>query len=117
MKIVHHPTVRILVIMACAFVSFGLIRSLWDTWRRGDQVAQRRAVLKQEQEKNTMLAKQLEEATSSAFVEREARNKLGLAKDGETIVLMGAPASGDIQPQNVSQAPLSRWRLWWKLFF
>ena len=117
MNIVRNPTVRLLIVLTCALISFGLIRSLWDTWRRGDQVGQRRAVLKKEQEKHSQLSKRLEEATSAAFVEQEARNKLGLTKDGETIILLGTPVPGDAQPQNTTQAPLSRWQLWWRLFF
>jgi hypothetical protein len=80
-------------------------------------VGQRREVLKQEQEKHSQLSKRLEEATSAAFVEREARNKLGLTKEGETIILMGTPIPGDTEAQNAVQTPLSRWRLWWRLFF
>jgi len=117
MNIIRHPTARFLVVGLCVLVSFGLIRSLWDTWRRGDQVAQRREVLKKEQDKNSKLTKQLEVATSAAFIEREARNKLGLAKEGETIVLMGTPIPEDTQPQSTVRTPLSRWQLWWRLFF
>ena len=117
MNNIKHPTLRLIVIAICAFVSLGFIRSLWETWRGGDQVSQRQAVLNQEQEKHNQLVRQLEEATSSAFIEREARNKLGLVKDGETIILMTTPAAGGDQTQNTQQPSLSRWQQWWKLFF
>jgi len=117
MNIAKHSTLRLIVIVICAFVSLGFIRSLWDTWRSGDQVSERQLVLKQEREKHDQLVSQLEEATSSAFIEREARNKLGFVKDGETIILMGTPATGDDQTQNLTQPTLSRWQQWWKLFF
>ena len=117
MKVVRLPVVRFVVIIVCAFVSFGLIRSLLDNWRKGDQVSVRRAVLSQEQDKNRRLQNKLKEATSASFIEQEARDKLGLAKPGETIILMGTPAPGGDLPQNPGEAPLSRWQRWWKLFF
>jgi cell division protein FtsB len=117
MNNMKHPTLRLIVIAICAFVSLGFIRSLWDTWRGGDQISERRVVLNQEQKQHDQLIRQLEEATSSAFIEREARNKLGLVKDGETIILMTTPAVGEDQAQNTQQPSLSRWQQWWGLFF
>jgi cell division protein FtsB len=117
MTIFKHSIVRLLIIVFCAFISLGTIRSLWNTWHNGEQIGERRSVLKSEQEKHGKLSSQLSEATSSAFVEREARNKLGLVRDGETVILMGTPAVGDDQLQNVPHVSYSRWQLWWRLFF
>jgi cell division protein FtsB len=113
----RHPTVRFFVIVLCALVSFGFIRSLWDTWRLGEQMSERRSVLMAEKKKQEELVNKLKEATSTAFIEREARNKLGLVKEGETILLLGTPVPGDNTPQEQPQIPHSRWQLWLRLFF
>jgi cell division protein FtsB len=117
MNIIKHSVIRIIVIVVCVFLSIGFVHSLWDTWRGSDQVGARRLVLQQAQKRHNELVNQLQEATSPAFVEKEARNKLGLVKDGETIILMGTPIAGKNQPQDSAQHSFSRWQQWWKLFF
>jgi len=116
-KVVQHPVVRLIVIIACGFVSFGLLRSLLDNWQRGDVVREQRAKLEQVKQEHTKLEERLEEATSASFVEREARNRLGFVKQGETIMLMGTPTPDESTPQTSEGESMSRWQRWWNLFF
>lgn len=96
-------------------ISFGLIRSIWEHRGRWTLVDRRKEVLVREQEKNSQLLEKLREATSSTFIEKEAREKLGLARPEDTIVLMAQPegsASGD--KENEATTNIQRW---WRLFF
>ncbi len=70
-----------------------------------------------EKEKKDLLEKRQYYQTPE-FIEEEARNKLNMARPGETIVIL-PPNLEEIlgkQKQN-SFPPLPNWKKWWKLFF
>lgn len=95
-------------------VGIGIIRSVVTITQKRGIVAERKAVLTAEEAKRADLEQQLREATSSAFVERAAREKLGLVREGETVVIMDqtqASGSSDINQSTPS------WKQWWGLFF
>ena len=55
---------------------------------------------------------------SQDFVEEEARNKLNMAKPGETIVILPPNLEEILGKQKQSSSPfLPNWKKWWKLFF
>jgi len=68
------------------------------------------------QEKNKELEKELQIVQSQEFIEREARDKLNLAKPGDTVILMGKNIQTDIS-QPILSTPLTNWKKWWSLFF
>jgi len=55
---------------------------------------------------------------SEEFIEEEARNKLGLSRPGETIVIL-PPNVGEIlgQKEKTSEKEIPNWQRWWRLFF
>lgn len=77
-------------------------------------------VQKQEDEQRT-LEKQLKEAESQEFVEKQLRDKLGMAKEGEVvIVLPEAESVRSLAPKRKFEEELPKeanWRKWKKLFF
>jgi cell division protein FtsB len=78
-------------------------------------LTEREQVLSRLTTKNKALQQELKEATSPAFIERSARDNLGLVRPGETVVIMDQSnqfASGQKNPQN-----LPSWKQWWQLFF
>jgi cell division protein FtsB len=119
MKIVSHPVIRIIITLVSLAICIGLVRSIFDTFNRRNIVSERREVLKKEQELHAQLQEQLKEATSASFIEKQARDKLGLAKEEEIIVLLGKPGSREASGSSsgTSGPALSRWRKWWNLFF
>ena len=116
-KIFHTKLFRILFLTVCVLVAIGIIRSVVTIWQKRGIVAERKAVLQAEEAKNSELERRLIEATSAAFIERVAREKLGLVKEGETVVILdksrldSASSSGNV----THQIPL--WKRWWQLFF
>ncbi len=69
--------------------------------------------------KNRELKEKLTKIGTTDFIEQQARDKLGLGKSGETVVIiaeekvrqiLGASSSGVIER-------LPNWLGWWKLFF
>ena len=63
---------------------------------------------------NELLTKRLTEVSSDAFVEREARDKLGMGKPGEVIVILPQTTSSYLLTPNSKIIP--NWRLWWNLY-
>jgi len=71
---------------------------------------------------NDELKQEVKKVESEHFVELQARDKLGLAKDGETVVILPDEATlrRMAPPQEAfehSSLPDPNWRRWWKLFF
>jgi len=70
------------------------------------------------EEKNRQLQERLKEVKSPEFIEKEAREKLGLAKPGETVyILPPNVAYLPRQEENIPKEELPNWQKWWKLFF
>ena len=110
------PGVWVVLWLISLIVAFGLARSVVGHFFRIDVVEEHRQALLKEEKRHLKLLSDLAEATSAAFVEKQAREKLGLAKPGDSIVLLQdeAPISSgsasDVQPK-------SNWERWWRLFF
>lgn len=115
-KLFHNTIIRLLFLFVGVVVIIGLSRSVVDLWQRRGIVNEREAELRKLQEEQRALTKQLEEATSSAFVEKVAREKLGLVKDGETVVIMDKTETRD-KRQETGEQDLPNWKQWWRLFF
>lgn len=64
---------------------------------------------------NELLKKRLAEVSNDAFVEREARDKLGMGREGEVIVILPKMTNDKLQITNQSEK-VSNWRLWWDLY-
>jgi len=65
---------------------------------------------------NQELKSELEYKRSKEFIEAEIRNKLGLSKEGESIIILPK----DENPKSAIPNPkseISNWHKWWKLFF
>lgn len=104
-----------LIILAIGlFLIVNLTRSIWQLLRAGDRIKQAEEQVAQIRLKNDELKKRLAEVQSPAYLEKIAREKLGLAKEGEVVVILppyqppSPPAGGENLPN---------WEKWWKLFF
>lgn len=108
--------VRLTFLIVSILMCVGLLRSILENFQRTDLVGQRQLALQEEEQKNATLRDQLRNATSAAFIEEEARNKLGLVRQGDTVVFLSNPSPNETLPeQKISN--LTRWQQWWSLFF
>jgi len=80
-------------------------------------VENRRKVLQYVQTEHEELETQAQDATTSAYLEEVARNKLGLVKEGETVVLLDKQQITNNKEQIAEQENLPNWKRWVKLFF
>ena len=108
--------VRAAVLIICIVIAVGVLRSVYALSQKRGIVGERQKALTELVRKNKQLQEDLREATSPAFIERAARDKLGLVREGETVVIMDKTAtiSADVQ-KNPQEVP--SWKQWWSLFF
>lgn len=99
-------------------VSFS--RDLWRLAQKEGEIQKANSRLEKLENQNQELEQKAKEVQTPEFVEKEAREKLGLAKEGETVVIL--PENFDRiakinQSLNNSSLDLPNWERWWKLFF
>lgn len=104
------------VLLLSLLLTISLVRSLYENWRKGDVVRERRNQLERLEQENLRLKQNLEFARTPEFVEREARDKLGLAKPGEVVVILTQPQATPAS-QAATGAIGPSWKQWWRLFF
>lgn len=96
----------------------GSAKSIYELWHKRDIVVEREAVLSRLEAENRQLKTDLEESLTDEFVEREARDKLGLARPGDTVVLVEriqTATDGSALAGEPREPPT--FTVWWKLFF
>lgn len=106
--------IQLLIILICLTAIVNLGRSVYDLASKrsnATKLAVKRDAVKRESE---MIEKKLNDAQTKEFIEREARDRLGLSKPGEVIVLL---EKGDIEASNTANLPVSTWSQWLSLFF
>ena len=106
-----------IIVWLCSLVLVvGLVRSIVGMYLKNDIVEDRRQLLLKEEKRNSELKARLHEATSAAFIEKMARDKLGLVKPGDTVVLLQQPTVQD-DAGLIKSPNLTQWEKWWRLFF
>lgn len=100
---------------------FSTIKNIGRVSNIRKQVAYEKERVEKMRAENIKLEEQIAEANSSAYIEKQIRDKLGLAKDGEVVVILPdneivkslAPLLVDVE----NSLPDSNWVKWKKLFF
>lgn len=104
-----------LIVFLLIFIT-ALTKNILDSYKRLEDLGK---VKKEEQalEKETKeLKKELEYRDSEEFVEKEARNKLGLSKKGESIYVVEDESSEEENSISGEKEDFSNWQLWVKVF-
>ena len=116
MKIARFRLIKPIIWGIEFIIIVSLVGSIITIYKKKDVVGERNAALVRVESENARLKSRLSEVERPEFVEKEARDKLGLVKPGEVVVLVGkhATASPDVLR---SSTELPRWQQWWQLFF
>ncbi len=111
---------RIGIIVLAILTISSLIQGIIAVKRSNDKIEEEKEKVAQEQKRNDELKKQLGEVNSQTFTETVARDKLGLAKPGETvIVLPDKEILRKLAPhieEEQEVLPDPNWKKWLKLF-
>lgn len=102
------------------FISLSLIasvvRSFWSLSQGKRVMQESEEKLQATYEQQEDLKRQLARSQSTEFIERQAREKLNLGKDGEIILIL-PPISPIAEPTPTPIENLANWQKWVKIFF
>ncbi len=100
-------------------ISYNIIGQIFHALKSGDRLNQEVEKLKSLEVKNNQLKDQLLQVKSIAFIEQQARDKLGLARDGETVVVIPPDKLKQVlglSKEKEIEVKLPNWMGWLKLF-
>ena len=116
MRFVNLKTIVLFII---AFVLLLVIRNIVSSILSLRQNSNIVTALKQqeanEKQKKQFLKEKLYQASTGQFIENEAREKLGMVKPGEHIILAPPAIIAEAKTPEADYSP--NWQKWWKLFF
>lgn len=107
--------VRIIVMIVSLGLAVSAGRTILELWQRRDIVRERAQELTKLREENMTLERTLQDIGGEAYAEKIARDKLGMVREGETIVIMPQEENSNQKTENKEALP--NWKKWWKLFF
>ena len=119
MNILRHPLVSKIGNIVGAVLLVLLVTSLIDVYRKRGVIKDYEQAYDKAKAENERLKAAMDEAETPEYVEKIARNKLGMAREGETVVLIDEsqrPANPE-QKNQKKPAEVPAWKQWWKLFF
>jgi len=103
------------------FLSVSLFRNLLRVRQVNNSLSQSKVILSQLEQENAKLERQLESIKTDAYSEKEARDKLNLAKEGEIVlVLPEEDVLRSLSPRRREEKehtlPDPNWKKWLNLF-
>ena len=114
-------SLRYIFVALFLVLSISLIRNIIKISQAGKVVDEASLRVEMLKEENLKLQERLNEVQGEAYVEKELRDKLGLAKEGETIlVLPEEDIVRSLAPKPAEEEetlPDPNWKKWLKLFF
>ena len=85
---------------------------------RGLILRRERAKLEVLKKEGQVLEAKLDYMKTDDFLEREARDNLGLIKEGETVIILPSAHGGqDGKSQATNNQGVSNWEQWWRLVY
>lgn len=106
-----------IVVTVILVIVYNLINQIITISKAGDRLTEALADLHQLEVKNKQLKEELKLVKTPEFIEKEARNKLGLTKEGETLVIIPEETFKKIIGSDKVEIKLPNPLGWWKLFF
>ncbi len=101
------------------FITWSLIGQIMTTVKSGDRLQEDADKLHSLEVKNKELKNKLEEVKKPSFVEQQARDKLGLAREGETLVIIPDEKLNQVLgvTEKKAEIRLPNWQGWLRLFW
>ena len=116
-NIFNNKLVRILILIVGIGLIVSLSRSIFKMSKVTDELRLAEQRIRELEEQKETLVKRKEFYQSEDFIEQEARNKLNMIKEGETVIVL-PPNLEEIlgEKEKQPQASLPNWRQWLDLF-
>ncbi len=106
---------RFLLLAVLIMAIISLSQKTADLVGRAKKWQEEKKNLAQIEKENEELKAYLDYVESDSFLEKEARNSLGMSKEGEMMVVL--PQKAEAKVEMAFSPPFSVWRQWWELFF
>lgn len=106
---------ELFLVVVALFLLVNLIKSWAKLSDRLTLIKETKLKVTEEQEKKKDLERELAKTESSAFIEKQAREKLNMGKEGELTILLPTPVISTA-PTPVQVDESSNWEKWVKLF-
>lgn len=112
-------TIFVVLIVLILFFAINIIGQITSALKAEERFQDLVETLHQLEIKNKQLRLELEYVKSPEFIERQARDKLGLVKEGETLIIIPEEKLRQIlqKDQKLDEIRLPNPVGWWKLFF
>ena len=110
--------IPVIVILVVLLIIYNLINQISTSFKAGEILLQAADKVNKLEIKNKELKKRLSEIKSPAFIEQQARDKLGLSKEGETVVVIPQEKIKQVLGEKAVSVPrLPNWQGWLRLFW
>ena len=107
-----------IIIIVVLLVFYNLLRQINEAVKSGERLSAAADTVYRLEAKNRELKKKLTQIQSPQFIEEQARNKLGLSKKDEVVVIIPDNKLKEVMGASVpAQIRLPNWLGWWKVFF
>lgn len=104
-----------LILFTCLIIIVNTIRSLGDYYRAENRLKTTRERLDKAKADRQRLLREKRKVESNEFVEEEARNRLGMARPGERVIILPEDFQTPMPESPKDTTP--NWVKWWRLFF
>lgn len=105
-----------IIIIIGVVLIINISRSIYDLSTRSQLVNNAHERLMEVQEKNAILREEYRRVQSNEYIEKVAREKLGLGKEGETVYILPKTKIDQIPEENKEENKVPIWRQWLSLF-
>ena len=105
----------VVVVVILLLIVNDLAHSIYDIWQKKDVISQAQKELSLQKQENQRLKSALSYSQTQEFIEKEARDKLFMVKEGEQKVLIPQELGNSRYQSNENNDP--NWKKWWNLFF
>ena len=104
--------VTFIVVIVLVLINLNLIKGSYDSAEKLKQINLQESKVKGLQDKNISLKNQLSETNSTFYLEKQARDKLGFSKNGETTVVIedqSLEKNSEIKKEEKAKSNVEKW--------
>jgi len=115
---IRKKALQIVIIIVGISLIVNLTRDILRLLKAGERVELAEGKVEEAKQARNLLLEKKEYYVSEEFIEEAARDKLNMARPGETIVVLPpnlAEVVGRKEKEPVQELP--NWKKWWSLFF
>lgn len=107
------------IVTVVLIIAYNLLVQITDALKSEGRLSAQAETVYQLEARNKQLKNKLTQVLSPEFIEEQARNKLGLGKAGETMVIIPEEKLKSVMgaSQSAQVIRLPNWLGWWRVFF